>query len=66
MKKPVFQDDINRQTQLIPFAFKAIHDFCERRDYRCKGCPYSPAKIGGDGCCIFADCPCSWDIEIEE
>ena len=62
--------DIQWHTQLVPFAVQAIHDYCERRNYRCRGCPYSPAKLGrepdGVACCIFANCPCSWDVKAPE
>lgn len=55
------------ETQINPNAIKAIHDLCVKRDGKCKGCQFSLVKLIGDeaglGCCVFGNCPSSWDCE---
>lgn len=45
-----------------------IKEYCKNRNYRCKGCAYSVHKpwindIAKNDTCIFANCPCSWDLD---
>ena len=46
-------------------AVEYIKAYCKSRNYRCKGCRYSidfiVPEYKGCACCVFANCPCSWD-----
>ena len=50
-------------------AIQPIKDYCENRNYKCKGCRYSIKYINPqyDGlmCCVFANCPCDWEVPKE-
>lgn len=51
-------------------AMKFIKSYCEKRHYKCRGCRYSIKYIipeyQGHMCCVFADCPCDWDMKEKE
>ena len=51
-------------------ALEAIKAYCIKRAYKCRGCRYSIKYIVPDykgySCCIFANCPCTWEINKEE
>ena len=50
-------------------AVKAISEYCANRHYKCKGCRYSIKYImpdyDGYADCVFANCPCDWEIPKE-
>lgn len=45
-------------------AFKAVYEYCDSRNYKCKGCRYSIDKVNKNHSpyteCIFSNCPSSW------
>lgn len=47
-------------------AIIPIKNYCEERNYKCRGCRYSIKYIVPDykgyATCIFANCPCSWGM----
>lgn len=46
-------------------ARKAIHDYCQERHYKCRGCRYSIKWLiptyKGYATCVFGACPCDWE-----
>lgn len=47
-------------------AIRPIAEYCAKRDYKCKGCRYSIDFITKEhskaSTCVFANCPCSWEV----
>lgn len=59
--KPVLTEDKD-----VLFGIKML---CTDRHYNCRGCPYSAKKttvLAIDKFCIFANCPCDWEIKEKE
>ena len=66
----MMSSDEMRLFAISEVARKPIRDYCENRKYKCKGCRYSIKFIipdyKGNACCVFGDCPCSWEIDKVE
>ena len=62
---------MNRAPLVNERFIPAIKEYCEKRDYRCRGCKWSADKwekrfnVEHDpyATCLFANCPCSWEVE---
>lgn len=50
-------------------AIPSIKDYCTNRNYKCNGCRFSikyfVPDYKGYATCIFANCPCTWDITTD-
>ena len=60
MFKPLITED----TEIL----QDIKNLCTKRKYKCKGCIYSRRKLTTlitTSDCIFANCPCDWEIGEE-
>lgn len=60
LNKPLLTEDVD--------TLWAIKSLCKKRKYRCKGCSYSAKKLTvlqTTQTCIFANCPCDWNIYSE-
>lgn len=55
-------------TRISDEAFEAIKKYCTDRNYKCNGCMYRIDKVTKEHSklltCIFANCPCSWEVII--
>lgn len=55
---------------VVKFAIPYIKDYCKKKHYKCKTCRYYIGKVAEEfteyTSCIFANCPCDWDIEEEK
>ncbi len=56
--------DINK------IVVNGIIEYCEKRNYKCKGCNYSINKLLyiklPFSTCIFENCPCDWKKYYKE